>query len=404
MRRATASHVNSPDLAITYIGDCRFFPIPVGRFNCPGVGSMTEAEFVWLDEGMTQTSGGARGAYEIDLCDTAIIVLDGDGHVTSTNTRARDLLRAESPSMLEDRLQEIQHHLALAPDDGDSMDETSVELPGVGPLGIRSCAVNGAGGAGRVLLLRDGRSLPGTTNLLRQAARHRSFVFLSRDWAHDLKGMLNVIRINGALLARLLQDAPAASNPAVTKCLDTIPREVDRLDRTIDAVLSARSDERESAFDLGATCARLENLIAARAMRQRVEVVLDVQGGVREIVGFEDQILGALLNVVVNALEAMPEQGRLLITVGGDTRNVSIRICDSGPGMQPRPSDRLWRPHFVNDGRRTGIGLHVTRAIVESHGGRIECASNVPPGTCVEIYFPTAASTGRFLHGSRTHR
>jgi signal transduction histidine kinase len=58
----------------------------------------------------------------------------------------------------------------------------------------------------------------------------------------------------------------------------------------------------------------------------------------------------------------------------------------------------------VNDRRQTGIGLHVTRAIVESHGGRIECASNVPRGTCIELTFPPAASTGRLAHGSRTHR
>ena len=44
------------------------------------------------------------------------------------------------------------------------------------------------------------------------------------------------------------------------------------------------------------------------------------------------------------------------------------------------------------------------RQIVESHGGHIECASNVPRGTCIEITFPTAASTGRLVHGSRTHR
>jgi signal transduction histidine kinase len=133
-------------------------------------------------------------------------------------------------------------------------------------------------------------------------------------------------------------------------------------------------------------------------------VVLDVRGGSKEVVGFEEQVQGALLNLLINALEAMPEQGRLVISVDADAAAIMLRISDTGSGMQPQPDGRRWRPHFVNDPRQTAIGLHVTRAVVESHGGRIECASNVPRGTCIEIIFPTAASTGRLGHGSRTHR
>ena len=357
---------------------------------------------MWIDQDMAHSSLGA-GTVELDLCDLGIVVLSHDGHVTSTNERARELLRAESQTTLEARLSDLQQgldELSLQV----SMDEMPVDVPGLGPLGVRSCAVDGFNGEGRVLLLRDVRSLPSTENLLQQAARHRSFTFLARDWAHDLKGMLHVIRINSALLGRLLQREPNNVDAAVTKCLDAIPREVERLDHAIELMLSARPDEQPSTFDLGALCERLKNLIAARAIRQRVEVVLELKPGAKEIVGFEEQIKGALLNVLVNALEAMPEQGRLVISAEGAANDVTIRISDSGAGMPTQPNGRNWRPQFVNDRRQTGIGLHVTRAVVETHGGRIECASNVPHGTCIEITFPTAASTGRLGHGSRTHR
>jgi signal transduction histidine kinase len=191
---------------------------------------------------------------------------------------------------------------------------------------------------------------------------------------------------------------------AVTKCLDTIPREVERLDRAIELMFHAKPAEQPTTFDIGMMCERLKSLIAGRAVRQRVEVALELKSGPMEIVGFEDQVHAALLNVLVNALEAMPEQGRLVISADADATRVSVRISDSGAGMQPQLTERQWRPHFVNDRRQTGIGLHVTRAIVESQGGHIECASNVPRGTCIEITFPPAASTGRLGHGSRTHR
>jgi signal transduction histidine kinase len=360
---------------------------------------------VWTEEGTTRATAGARDAVEIDLCDLGIVVLDGDDRVASANGAARELLGAESASALEDRTRELLQQLTANQDD--SMDEAVVDLPGVGRLGVRGSAVEGADHRGRVLLLRDGRSLTSTSNLLVHAARHRTFAFLSRDWAHDLKGMLHVIRINTALLARLLQREGTAVEPALTKCLDAIPREVERLDRGIEAILNGRGGDKETTFDLGTVCRRLKDLIAARANHQRVEVALDVREGPTEISGSEDQVQGALLNVLVNALQAMPEVGRLEISVAGEGSAVKVRICDSGPGLQPRPEGRDWRPEFVNDGRRSGIGLHVTRAIVESHGGRIECRANAPSGTCFDVLFPSPASTGqsgRLANGSRTHR
>lgn len=359
---------------------------------------------MWIDQGMMPSAAGAGGTVEVDLDEVGIVVLDSEGRVTSTNASARELLRAESQPALSERVGDLLRALvSTTARQTESMNEASVDVPGLGLLSVRSCDVAGANSAGRVLLVRDGRSLSGTEGLLQQAARHRTFSFLSRDWAHDLKGMLHVIRINSALLGRLLQREPVTVDTPVTKCLDAIPREVERLDRAIELMFHARSAEQPSTFDVGAMCERLKSLVAARAVRQRVEVVLELQRGPMEIVGFEDQVQSALMNVTVNALEAMPEQGRLAISADSDETQVRVRISDSGAGMQPQPTEHMWRPHFVNNRQQTAIGLHVAHAIVESHAGRIECASNVPRGTCIELTFP-AASTGRLLHGSRTHR
>ena len=115
-------------------------------------------------------------------------------------------------------------------------------------------------------------------------------------------------------------------------------------------------------------------------------------------------VQAAIVNLVKNALEAMPEQGRLVISGGVGATGVTVRVSDTGVGMTPQRDDHKWQTRFVNDRRRTAIGLHVASAIVASHNGRIECASNVPRGTSVEITFPSAVSTERLRHGSRTHR
>ena len=215
---------------------------------------MTEVEPVWIDERVTPSSVRTGSAVEIDLGDFGIVVLDQTGHVTSTNSRARDLLCAETPTAIDDRVMEVQRLLAGAPNLDRTMDETSVEVPGLGFIAVRSYAVGGVGNAGSVLLLRDARSAAATESLLQQAARHRSFAFLARDWAHDLKGMLHVIRINGALLGRLLQRESPTVDAAVTKCLDAIPREVERLDRSIEMMFSGKPGEQALPVDLGAIC------------------------------------------------------------------------------------------------------------------------------------------------------
>jgi len=344
---------------------------------------------------LTHRSVGAGGTIDFDLCDIGVVVVDGSGRVASINARARELLSVASGLDVHAGASDLERRVqALSADP--SPDERSVEVSGLGSIGVRRYPMEGAGEA-CVLLLRDMRSLNGTARILQQAARHRAFTFLARDWAHDLKGMLHVIRINNALLSRLLQREPAVTDAAVTKCLEAIPREVERLDRSIEQVFSVKRSDRPSAFDLGTTCERVKELIATRALRHRVEVVFELNGGPKDVVGFEEQVESALLSLIINALEAMAEQehGKLLFSALGRAPNVTVRITDTGPGMQPQPGNGPWRPRFVNGPRQTGLGLHVARAIVESHGGRIEYAPNVPQGTSVELTFPTAASTGR---------
>jgi signal transduction histidine kinase len=344
---------------------------------------------------MIQSSFGAAGTgtVDVDLCDLGVVVLDQNGRAASANACARELLRADSDAVLDDRLRDLGHALSFIPGLDGGSDETPVEVPGAGSIGVRRFVMSGANASACVLLLRDARSLTNTGSLLQQAARYRGFVFLARDWAHDLKGMLHVIRINCALLARLLQRQSPAMDSPVAKCLDAIPREVERLDRSIDLMLGPRP-RKQSTVDVGVVCERLRNLVAARALRQRVDVVVELKGGSKEVAGVEEQVQSAILNVIVNALEAMPDEGRLVIAVTGDDGAVTVRVTDNGRGMQPQLAGRLWRPHFVNDWRQTAIGLHVTRTIIESHRGRVECASNVPRGTCVEITLPPAASAG----------
>jgi signal transduction histidine kinase len=323
----------------------------------------------------------------LGICDIGIVVLGPDGRVDSVNERAREFLNAESVVEIQDRLEQVRHRLETM------AGEVHLDLPGLRPLRLQAYPLGGICIHGHILLLQDAVSIVAVENVLAQAAHHRSFASLCRDWAHDIKGILHIIRINHAVLSRVLPpEAGQVDTTVRARCLDAIPREIERLDHSLDLMLGPRPRQQESVVDVGVMCERLVELIAARASRQGVEVTLELTGSSKDTLGFADQLQGALLNLMINALEAMPDHGKLAISArGGATVTVSVR--DSGPGIPPELRGRMWQPRRVHGARDTSIGLFVTRSVIEAHHGRIEYTPCIPRGSRFEITLPRT-STG----------
>jgi signal transduction histidine kinase len=108
-----------------------------------------------------------------------------------------------------------------------------------------------------------------------------------------------------------------------------------------------------------------------------------------------EQMVGALINLEENAIEAMPEGGRLTISVSDSENNIFITIQDSGPGIAPANMEQLFTPFFTTkpSGEGTGLGLAETYGIIKAHRGSISIASNNDPlkgptGTKISIMLP----------------
>jgi len=347
----------------------------------------------WTVQRPISESATARLA---EAWDVGVVVFGRDREVESANARARELLNAESAQALADRLDGLERlRLDTMGHDGAIATGVYLALPDQRALRVQMCEVGGADpaqGPSRVLLLQDAGLIAAVECVLQQASHYRCSASLARDWAHDLKGILHNIRINHALLARVVErDGGTADATVRRKYLDSIAREVTRLDRSIELVFQTKAAGPESKFDAGIMCEGLVQLVSGRASRQRVEVVLGLTGGSTEVIGSEDQLAGAVLNLIINALDAMPDQGKLQVSVHGGPV-VKIRISDSGPGIPPEVRRRLWQPHCDREPGGVGIGLHATRSVVEAHGGRIDCMPNRPCGTCVEIDLPSAVA------------
>ncbi len=100
----------------------------------------------------------------------------------------------------------------------------------------------------------------------------------------------------------------------------------------------------------------------------------------------------ALLNLLLNAQQAMPDGGELTIQAAADGDGVSLSVIDTGKGMTPEVAAKVFRPFFSTRPGGTGLGLATTRKIVEAHGGTIEVQSEVGRGSKFTIRLPAVKS------------
>lgn len=122
-----------------------------------------------------------------------------------------------------------------------------------------------------------------------------------------------------------------------------------------------------------------------------IEVRLEL-GEVSPVLGRPAELIDVLLNLVVNAIDAMPTGGILTLESGRDGANVLVRVKDTGAGVPDAVRAQLFTPFFTTKPQGTGLGLSVSREIVRQHGGDIALESVEGKGTCVTVTLPVAAA------------
>jgi signal transduction histidine kinase len=107
---------------------------------------------------------------------------------------------------------------------------------------------------------------------------------------------------------------------------------------------------------------------------------------------YRDQMVQIFLNLILNAVDASSRNGRIEITVTSDAAGVTIDVADDGPGVPPEQQPRLFQPYFTTKKHGTGLGLFVTRKLVEEHGGWVRYVASEQPGARFRIWLPGARS------------
>jgi PAS domain S-box-containing protein len=158
----------------------------------------------------------------------------------------------------------------------------------------------------------------------------------------------------------------------------------------------ARKDE----FGINDTILEVVSLTRAELRRNGVSTRTRLADGLMPVQGDRVQLQQVMLNLILNAVEAMSGSGPgdeprdLLITTEQDGSNgVRVAVRDSGPGLSPESLDRLFDPFYTTKSDGMGMGLSICRTIVEAHGGRVSAAANEPRGAVFEFTLPREYET-----------
>ncbi len=193
--------------------------------------------------------------------------------------------------------------------------------------------------------------------------------------AHEVRNNLVPVKLYLGLLRRRLADDMSSLN-----ILDKMTLGFTSLEATVNDLLSFTSD-RDPAY--GAVpvlrlVREVHEALQPQMEAQNIRVAIDVPPAM-VVTADENMLRRAIVNLVLNALDAMPEGGELVITAHAGPHGLELEVADTGPGLSPATKQQVFEPFFTTKSGGTGLGLAIVSRIVEVHGGSV-AASNCPEG------------------------
>ncbi len=213
---------------------------------------------------------------------------------------------------------------------------------------------------------------------------------LAGGLAHEIKNPLSTIRLNMELLAEDFRGSEAPRDRRAMRTIDLVQRECQRLLDLLNGFLDfakVRTLKLEPS-DLNVQATRVLDFFRPKAQEGRIEVIDYLSSDLATILLDRESFHGALLNLVLNAQQAMPEGGQLVIRTYNTARGVALDLIDTGCGMDAETQAHAFDAFYSTKGGGSGLGLPTTRKIIEAHGGQITLQSEVGRGTQFTIALP----------------
>ena len=226
-----------------------------------------------------------------------------------------------------------------------------------------------------------------------QAERVAAWRELARRLAHELKNPLFPLQVTVENLLRARGLASAEFDEVFQESTATLLAELGNLKGIVGrfSEFSRMPQPQRVSLDIHEVVLGVERLHAAQLSAGGVEVIKELAQGLPRVSADPELLHRALSNLVLNAIDAMPEGGRLGWATRTWTDGVEIAISDTGTGMTKEEAERLFTPYYTTKQHGTGLGLAIVQSVVSDHGGDIDVKSS-EKGTTFRIRLPRGVS------------
>jgi signal transduction histidine kinase len=243
---------------------------------------------------------------------------------------------------------------------------------------------------GTLLLLRDLAALRKVEEHLLDAGRFAVLAHLAASLAHEIRNPLHAIQLNASVVQQYAGQLPSGDkSKAVSESLHVIKTETARLSDLLNNYLGmVRPSDDASPVDLRDLSRRVIQLVDFAARKSRVEIELEGEESPPMVFGVANRLQQAILNLVLNAIQAMPEGGTVTLRIDSYAEMVRLAVSDTGPGLPQELADQLFDTRVTTKQEGSGLGLPLVRLIAESHGGGVWYRSKPGEGASFMMVLP----------------
>lgn len=205
--------------------------------------------------------------------------------------------------------------------------------------------------------------------------------------AYEVRNNLVPVTLYLSLLRRRIQEDAAS-----LEVLDKIEAGFAALDVTVNDLLNFTSDRdpQLQTFSLRKLVEDLCDSLASQLSAQEIEVVIEI-GENQPVTADRDMLRRAMLNLILNAVDAMPDGGTLTLCASDGRQGVELTVADTGPGMSEETAQRAFEPFYTTKPGGAGLGLTIVHRIAEVHGGQLTAANRATGGAALTFCIPCPA-------------
>jgi signal transduction histidine kinase len=223
--------------------------------------------------------------------------------------------------------------------------------------------------------------------------QYTEMVRLAGALAHEIKNPLSTIRLNMDLLAEDFSGPQPPQPRRALQKIQVVQRECQRLQNLLDDFLNFAKVRRLrlEPVSLNQLVRHVLSFFQPKAREAKIEIVDFLATDLPTVLLDQETFRGALLNLILNAQQAMPQGGQLVVRTSPTADGVALDLIDTGCGMDEDTRSKIFEAFYSTKPGGSGLGLPTARKIIEAHGGQITVQSEVGRGTQFTIRLPTPA-------------